>query len=76
MSVSLPEFSYLNLLTRKQQLTNEKNWSENDRFLFAQCILCDLLLPIRNFPSFIFLPRILAFHKPEISLQVRKKQRW
>lgn len=72
MSVSLPEFSYLNLLTQKRQLTNVKN----ERVLFAQCILCDLLLPIRNFSSLIFLPRILAFHKAEISLQVREKQRW
>jgi len=75
VSVSLPEFSYLNLLTQKQQLTNEKNWSESNRLLFVQCILCDLLLPMRNFPLLIFLPHILAFHKPEISLQVRKKQR-
>ena len=75
MSVSLPEFSYLNLLTQKQS-NNEKRWSEGNRLLFVQCILYELLLPIRNFPSFIFLPRILAFHKPETSLQVRKKQHW
>ena len=61
MSVSLPEFSYLNLLTQKQQLTNEKKWSENDRFLFAQCILCDLVLPISNFPHVDFSSPYFSF---------------